>query len=338
MQSILDKIKKCPIYKVPEGWVVEYPEFNKLADDQLHSLWPWDEPEVENDVQDLRVRLTPAEYHGVVTTLKLFTLYEMRVGDEYWSGRVAKKFKRPEIQSMAHLFAAVEFNSHAKFYNKINEVLFLDNEAFYSEWKQSEVLRSRIEFLVDCVKNENDLLSTAAFTFIEGAVLYSSFAFLKHFQSPECGKDLMKNTCGGVSLSVADENTHAVGGAILYNNIHRECNLDQEEKSWLEEKVVKMAKEVYDHESEIIDIIFEKGEIGGISKQQMKDFVKHRINLCLENLQIQPVYSDYGNDIAKWFYRDINSVAFHDFFSANGSEYNINWKENRFGAVWADKE
>ena len=113
LNSITEKLKKCPIYKEVEGWIIEYPQFTKLVDEQMHTFWPFDEPEVENDVQDLRVKLSEAEYHGVVENLKLFTTYEMHVGDDYWSGRIMKKFKRPEFQRAASMFSAVEFNSHA---------------------------------------------------------------------------------------------------------------------------------------------------------------------------------------------------------------------------------
>ena len=71
-----------PIYKQPEGWVIEYPEFSKLADEQMHTFWPWDEPVVENDLQDLHTKLTQEEMNGIITVLKLFTLYEMRVGED----------------------------------------------------------------------------------------------------------------------------------------------------------------------------------------------------------------------------------------------------------------
>lgn len=324
------------IYDAPEGWIVEYSEFSELADQQMHTFWPWDEPEVENDVQDVRVKMTEAERHGVVTVLKLFTTYEMHAGDDYWSNRIMRTFKRPEIQRMASLFSAVEMNSHAPFYNKINELLYLDTEEFYSEWKESDVLKARMDFISKVVGNKDDLLSTAGFAFIEGAVLYSSFAFLKHFQSQECGKDLIKNICRGINLSVADENTHAVGSALLHNTIYSESNLSVVDQQHLAKTVFELAEEVYEHESEIISMIFSKGDIGGITRQNMEDFVKHRINLVLNSLGYNSMYEDEEMDgyIASWFYVNINSVQFHDFFSSTGSEYHIKWKESSFGEVW----
>lgn len=318
------------IFSKPTGWVIDYPQFAKLADEQMHTFWPWDEPEVENDVQDVRVDMTEAERHGLVTTLRLFTLYEMFAGEDYWAGRIMGTFHRPEIQRMASLFSAVEFNSHAPFYNKINELLYLDTEEFYEESMNDPVMADRIAFVNEAVESEDIAHSLAAFSFIEGAVLYSSFAFLKHFQAQECGKDLIKNICRGINLSVADENTHAVGSALLFQELRKEREVPSQED------IDAMADAVYCHEAAIIDKLFERGDIQGVTKTNLQDFVRHRINLCMTNLGYNELYSEHTMDnfIASWFYSNINSVQFHDFFSGGGSEYHINWNEQRFGEVW----
>ena len=339
--SIIEKLKGCPIYKEVSGWVIEYPQFDKIANEQMHTFWPWDEPDVENDVQDLRVRMTEAERHAVTENLKLFTIYEQHVGDDHWTGRIMKKFKRPELQRMASFFSAVEFNSHAPFYNQVNELLFLDSEDFYSSWKQDPAMVDRMKFIGRYAADENDLISIAAFSFIEGAILYSSFAFFKHFQSQDCGKDLIKNVCRGINLSVGDENTHAVGGALLFQQLWSEVgnNLSQHEKEFVVDSIYKVAKAVKEHEYPLIDRLFEKGELGGITKNNLKNFAMHRVDLCLEQLGLEPLYKDEitENFIESWFYKDINSVSFHDFFSGNGSEYNIDWREDKFGSVWETK-
>lgn len=329
--------KTLPMYQDQEGWIIKYPMFAKLADEQMHTFWPWDEPAVDNDIQDLRVRLTPGELNGITTVLKLFTIYERKVGEDYWSGRVAKTFGRPEINRMATLFSAVEGNSHAPFYNKVNEVLYLDNEEFYSSWKESEELSKRIEFVGKSVSDPDDAKSFAAFTFIEGSVLYSSFAYLKHFQSQECGKDLMRNICRGVDLSVADEHTHSLGGALLFNTLCSEMvehhNVDI--RNLLREDIEKMARQVYDHECGIIDLIFSE-EIKGITSEQLRNFVAHRVNLCLQNLGYNPLLEVTDTSIEKWFYESINGRKFHDFFTGSGSEYNINYDRLSFN-VWSSK-
>lgn len=325
------------IYQPVEGWVIEYENIDKMADEQFDALWPWNEPEVENDIADLRVNCTESEKHGIITTLKLFTHYEIHAGDDYWTGRFMNTFPRPEFKRLGSLFGAVEMNSHAPFYNKINESLYLDTEEFYGEWRSSEVLRERMKFIGKIIGSEDDLLSLAGFSFIEGAVLYSSFAFLKHFQAQECGKDLIKNICRGVNLSVGDENLHAVGGATVFQILKKERNLTSEQEELLADIITKIAVECYEHEAEIVEMLFSKGEIPGLTKQSLLDFVKHRINICLENLGVKPLFDKEELDgfIESWFYRNINSFQMHDFFSGGGSEYSINWKRERFGKVWS---
>ena len=165
--------KTLPLYQNQEGWIIKYPEFSKIADEQMHTFWPWDEPAVDNDIQDLRTKLDQGELHGLTEVLKLFTLYERRVGEDYWSRRVTRTFDRPEILRMSTLFSAVEENSHAPFCNKVNEVLYLDNEEFYQSWKESEALSARISFVAKSASDPDDAKSFAAFTFIEGSVLLS---------------------------------------------------------------------------------------------------------------------------------------------------------------------
>jgi ribonucleotide reductase beta subunit family protein with ferritin-like domain len=163
------------IYQPVEGWIIEYPEFDKIVDQQMHTFWPHDEHKVSNDVDDLRVNATYAERESIIYCLMLFTHYELRVGDDYWMNRIGKRFKRPEFQRMATMFAAVEMNSHAPFYNQANQVLYLDNEEFYSKWKIDDTLSARMEFISAVASSKDDLISIAGFSLIEGAVLYSNF-------------------------------------------------------------------------------------------------------------------------------------------------------------------
>ena len=333
---MIDLYKTLPMYQPEVGMITKYPEFAALADEQMHTFWPWDEPKVDDDIQDLRTKMTPSELNGITTVLKLFTLYERKVGEDYWSGRISRTFQRPEILRMSTMFSAVEENSHAPFYNKVNEVLYLDTREFYESWKESEELTKRIDFVGKAVADPDDAVSFAAFTFIEGAVLYNSFAYIKHFQAQSCGKDLIRNICRGVDLSVADEHTHSLGGAMLFNTLCKEMKEfhDIDIRDHLKDHIIEMGKVVYDHESAIIDLIFEEG-IDSLDPEDVRIFVKSRINLCLENLGYDPIFNVKENPIADWFYKSINSKKLTDFFTGSGSEYNINWNRKGFSSVWA---
>lgn len=310
------------------AYIFEYPEFAELADQQLKIFWPWFEIDVAKDKQDLMTNMTDSEYHGVVTALKLFTKYEVFVGNEYWLNRVMKKFPRPEIQRMASCFGHVELNSHAMFYSKINEELGLATEEFYNSYVEDPILVDRMEFIEDLVSSKDDVLSLAGFSMIEGAVLYSSFAFLKHFQSR--GKNKMVNVCRGINMSVMDENLHSIGGALLCTKLIEESKYTQKQLSKFKEQVYSAADKILEHECRIIDMMFEKGSIEGINKDQMKTFVASRLNTCLQQLNLPLKYETSDNPVAEWFYKGINDYSFNDFFSGIGREYQRNWDSSKF--------
>jgi len=319
-------------------YTIDYPIAIEFAETQNDILWTAKEIKVEKDLQDLRTNFTPAEYHGVVSTLKLFTLYELRVGDDYWNHFVAKVFQRPDIQRMANCFAFVEINIHAPFYNKINEVLGLDTDEFYSAYLNDDVLRNRMSWIAKQTIDRGDhyhrLKSLAVFSMIEGAVLYSSFAFLKHFQCE--GKNKLMNVNAGINFSVKDENIHSEAGAWLFrtylHELFRHREGDNFDYTMLTKEIVDTARIIYEHECIIIDKIFEYGDIKGITSHDLKTFVKSRINLCLQQLAIEPIYEVIENRVAEWFYKNINTAKIHDFFVKQGNEYNRNWNEKGF--VW----
>lgn len=317
------------------SYVVCYSEAVKFAETQEDIFWTAKEISVDKDVMDLRVNMTEAERHGVITTLKLFTHYELFAGRDYWLGRVMDTFPRPEIQRMASTFGFFELAIHAPFYNKLNEALFLNTDEFYNDYVHNPILKGRMGFIDAHVNDPSDLVSLGTFSLIEGVVLYSSFAFLKHFQTK--GKNKLLNVVRGINFSLRDENLHCLAGSWLYRSLRDELvKADptyQDEVDYAVQRLTEAARAIYEHESQIIDMIFEKGEIEGISPEQMKTFVKGRINLCLSHLGIGPVFEVFNDVISDWFYDSINSLSFNDFFTGVGNQYNRDWKQTEF--VWA---
>lgn len=309
------------ITQTKTAYTFDYPAAEKFAETQMDVYWLPTEIAVEKDVQDLRANMTESETHGVITVLKLFTLYELIVGNEYWGEKIKKAFPRPDIEFMATTFGFVEIGIHARFYNRVNAAMMLDTDEFYDSYKNDPILSERIDFVNSVADDTSNLpLAVAAFSMLEGAVLYSSFAFLKHFQSD--GKNKLVNVCRGINFSVRDENLHATAGAWLYNTLIEEMGLDESETENLNSQIVAVAHKIAHHEDRIIDMIFEKGEIEGITQEDLRTFVRSRINLCLENLNVEKIFIIDDNPIAEWFYNNINSYQLHDFFTGVGSEYN----------------
>jgi ribonucleoside-diphosphate reductase beta chain len=321
---------KVQMQTYKEAYTFDYPQAIEFAEAQEEVFWTANEIDVDKDIQDMLVNMSAAEKHGVITTLKLFTLYELVAGNEYWGGRFKRMFPRHDIRQMAVTFAYTELGIHAPFYNKINKALQLDNDEFYTDYVDDPVLKERMACVEAVVNHKCDLTSIAAFSLVEGAVLYSAFAFLKSFQAN--GKNSILNTVSGINFSVRDENLHGEGGAWAFKQLLSE-KLEAGEDVDLSElklRIKNLALELAEHEFRIIDMLFEKGEIEGIDRTQMRTFVKSRIDVCLNKLDINGMYVIEANPIGEWFYKDINMQKFGDFFASVSADYNRNWREAGF--------
>jgi ribonucleotide reductase beta subunit family protein with ferritin-like domain len=319
-----------PIYE--EKFAIE------LADKQMSIFWLPDEVKVEKDIQDVLTNFTPAEKHAVITTLKLFSLYETHAGDEYWLGRFRRTFDSAAFHRMASVFGMFELAVHAPFYNKINELLNINTPEFYLSYKDTQELEQRMEHIDEIINDPDDLVSLGGFSMVEGVILYSQFGFLKHYQSN--GKNKLLNVNRGLNFSLRDENLHSLAGAMCFKHEvkHKveQGNCSEEYLKQVEQKIRKCARKLYEHEKLIIKMLFSEGKIPGITETQLVHFVESRINVCLHQLGFEKEFTVTYDPLSEWFYDAINNYSFNDFFSGLGSQYNRNWDEEEFN--WKTKK
>jgi ribonucleotide reductase beta subunit family protein with ferritin-like domain len=300
----------------------EYNQAFNFQKAQSDHYWTHSQIEVDSDLMQYNTEFTDAEKHGINTVLKLFTTYEIHVAN-YWIDVVYKHFPSPEVRMMAQTFASVEAE-HALFYDKLNDALKLSNKEFYLSFMDDKHMKQRVDFIHNKLQvGDSDFelaRSLATFSFIEGVVLYSSFAFLMSFQNPP--KNKLKNVFTGLSYSVRDEALHADADSWLFNKFVEEYQVDRKA---LKSEIEKIAKECFKVEEKIIDNIFQQGKIDGITDVQLKNFVQSRINKKLRDIKYEPIYEVTYNPVAKWFYKSINQIEMSDFFDRNPTSYNNNW-------------
>ncbi len=193
-----------------------------------------------------------------------------------------------------------------------------------------------MEFIGEVLNHPNDLVSLGGFSMVEGAILYSTFGYLKHFNAN--GKNKMKTVGSGINFSVADESLHQQAGAKYFRHLTSDATQDgvyeqmfgdrAEVKATLE----KMARTIYEHEAEIIDMLFEKGDLDSLTTGELRVFVQSRLNICLMDLGLDSIFeiTEGSNTIADWFYDNINGYQSVDFFSQTGNQYTRKWNEDDF--------
>lgn len=316
-----------------DSYVRQYPSIVKLANKQLEEqFWTSSEMKVELDRMQLLYTLTPEQLHAVKTVLHLFLRYELMVGD-FWSKTVAETFPRPEVRLAASLIDMVEKAIHAEFYDQLNLVLGLDSDEYYLSYTKDKELNERVEWLGSVLNQEDKILAVIIFSMTETALLFSSFAVLKSFQSN--GLNLLPVIVRGTNQSSIDEDLHGQISAEIVNTYYSELGITLKEDTKRYEKVVEAVHYAYLHESRIIDMAFLNDTLNGVSKQEMKEFVKYRLNIYLERLGL-PKEFEIGNcPIIEWFEKNTYAYKMIDFFSAGvGMEYESSWNDDGFKAAW----
>jgi len=330
MSAVLPKI--CT---PTDSYTRHYPVLVELANKQLEEqLWFSSEMKVELDRMQLLYELSNEQFHAVKTVLHLFLRYELMVG-RFWEDVVAKTFPRPEVQLAASVVAMVERAIHAEFYNQLNTVLGMDTDEDYLAYVNDSELNERVEWLGKMLGQEDKILATIIFSMTETALLFSSFAVLKSFQSN--GYNMLPVIVRGTNQSAIDEDQHGIISAEIINTYYREIGQKLVDDTVRYEAVKQAVLHAYEHECRIIDMAFLSDTLNGVHKQDMKEFVKYRLNIYLERIQLPKMFDVTDCTIVSWFEKNTYSYKSVDFFTkGQGSEYESKWDSESFIAAWRD--
>lgn len=305
----------------------EYPEFYEIWIKAQSSHWSPFEVQMGSDVDDWKQKLTESEKNVIGNILKGFTIMETFVED-YWASNVARYFKKIEIQMVAHTFASFE-SIHAVGYAYLNDTLGLDD---YKAFLHDPTTYARIERLINTKgKTKEDIARSLAIfsAFTEGVSLFSSFAILLSFSK----RNLLKNTGQIIAWSVLDEQMHSQTGIMLFNIFKQEYP-----EIWTD----AFKKDIYDAarltvklEDDFIDKVFELGDIEGISKDDVKAFIRYRANDRLKALGLKSNWTNIDKDALErmsWFSVMTNGQNNVDFFSVKDTAYTKNLID--FEDIW----
>ena len=310
----------------------EYPEYYTEGWlKQAQAFWLHTEIPMQGDIKDWNEYLSIEEKNLVGNILLGFAQTECAVSD-YWTTMVTNWFPKHEIKQMAMMFGSQE-TIHATAYSYLNESLGLDDfEAFLHEPATAE----RFENLAGVSNNYTyeDLKwdanarievarSLAIFSaFAEGVALYSSFAVLYSFQM----RNLLKGIGQQMKWSVRDESLHSKMGCQLFRHM---CEEYPELIDQVKPAVYEAAKVMLDLELNYIYKMFEMGDLENLKKEDLKHFIKRRVNEKLAELGYNPFaggdeYFDYNIESAnelEWFYHLTGGTTHTDFFAVRPTDY-----------------
>ncbi len=310
----------------------EYPQAFDYYMKQQQAHWLWTEVPMAQDVTDWKTSLKDYEKNIVGGILKGFAQTETVVND-YWTSLVTGWFRKPEVIAMATTFGCFE-TIHAEAYSLLNEQLGLDN---FAEFLEDETTMAKIEALMN-VRDSHDgtpnwherAKSLAIFSaFTEGVNLFSSFAVLLSFKL----ENKLKGVGQIVEWSVRDESLHSDAGCWLFRTMMEENPKMKTKK--LQKEIAEAAQLALKLEFDFIDKVFEMGDLPNLGKDELKNFIKHRVNTKMGDLGLQPLIPSEEIDkgalkTMKWFDAVIAGKQHTDFFAnrvTNYSKGHVDWSQ-----------
>ena len=309
----------------------EYPEYYTEGWlKQAQAFWLHTEIPMSGDVKDWNEKLTDSEKNLVGNILLGFAQTECAVSD-YWTQKIVGWFPKHEIQQMAMMFGSQE-TIHAVAYSYLNETLGLENfEAFL----QDEATMERFDNLVSYEGTDKICIakSLAIFSaFAEGVSLYSAFAVLYSFQL----RNLLKGIGQQMKWSVRDESLHSKMGCQLFRHMCQEdSNLLQDCKK----DVIDAAEAMLKAEEKYIDKMFEQGDIENLKANDLKQFIRKRLNEKINELGYTNIreYFEYDDEAASrldWFYHLTGGHTHTDFFAVRPTDYSKANEGEDFEDIW----
>jgi ribonucleoside-diphosphate reductase beta chain len=297
---------------------------------QAQAFWLHTEIPMSGDIKDWNEKLTKAEKNLVGNILLGFAQTECAVSD-YWTQKVVSWFPKHEIKQMAMMFGSQE-TIHAVAYSYLNETLGLENfEAFLQE----EATMERFNNLVSYGGNKRVGIATslAIFSaFAEGVSLYSAFAVLYSFQL----RNLLKGIGQQMKWSVRDESLHSKMGCQLFRHMCQEDNKLLED---CKKDVTNAAEAMLKAEERYIDKMFEQGDIENLKANDLKQFIRKRLNEKLVELGYKHLgqyfsFDDKASSRLDWFYHLTGGHTHTDFFAVRPTDYSKANEGEDFEDIW----
>ena len=298
----------------------EYPELYEYVPAIRHSYWIHSEFNFTSDIQDFKSRLTDSERSAIKNTMLAISQIEVAV-KSFW-GDLYHRIPKPEIGSVGSTFAESEVR-HADAYSHLLEILGLNSE--FKELKKKPAIMKRVRYLETALKNsksdDNKEYAEAILLFslfIEQVSLFSQFLIIMAFNKH---KNMLKGISNVVEATSKEEQIHGDFGIDLIKI------LKKENPDWFTPEYHKniqgVCKQAFEAELDVVDWIFENGELDFLPKAVINEFLKNRFNNSLESIGIEKAFEIDQNLVSQteWFDDEIIGTKHGDFFVKRSINY-----------------
>ncbi|HLR37895.1 MAG TPA: ribonucleotide-diphosphate reductase subunit beta [Chitinophagaceae bacterium] len=291
----------------------EYPEVMPFVDAMNRSFWVHSEVDFTADTQDFKSNLSPVEKE--VVRRSLLSIAQVEVGVKAFWGDLYRHFPKPEFNCLGATFAESEVR-HSEAYSRLLDVLGYNGD--FASLLDVPVFQKKLDLIDSYMGKDKDIIWKLIFftIVIENTSLFSQFANILSFTR---FRGYLKNTSNIIAWTSVDESQHANAGVFIINKLREEGYID----STIEEQIRNSVGDYIEVEKELLDWIYENGELDFFTKEDMLNFMKYRVDGALEKMQVEKVYHIPFDKYRpmKWFEEDVFANELDDFFAKRPTAY-----------------
>lgn len=298
----------------------EYPQLNEYKEAVQHSYWLHTEFNYTSDIHDYKVNISDKERNAIKNAMLAISQVEVAVKN-FW-GDLHNRMPKPEVGAVGAVFGESEVR-HSDAYSHLLEILGLNSE--FERIQDIPALANRVNSLTQATKyaksesNKDFTLSLILFSlFIEHVSLFSQFLIIMSFNKH---KNYFKGISNAIEATSKEEQLHGLFGIELVDIIRKE------NPSWFDEemakKVYEACKNTFESELEVIDWIYEDGDLDFLPKEVVKEFIKNRLNNSLKSTGFEQLFEVDEKLVEQtdWFLDELTSTKHVDFFVKRSVNY-----------------
>ena len=289
-------------------WMFDY----YVQQNQMH-WFPEDVP-LHNDVKDWQ-DLEEHEKNLLTQIFRLFTQSDVDVSTGYVD-RYMRIFKKPEARMMMGAFNNME-SIHQHAYSLLLDTVGMP-EIEYKAFSEYTSMADKHEYVNNIKVSNRDRKSIAKALavysgFTEGLQLFSSFIILLNF--PRFGR--MKGMGQIITYSIRDESLHVEAMTRLFREYIQE-NIDLWTDDFKKE-IYQACRDMVELEDRFLDLVFEMGDIEGLTKEEVLQYIRYIADRRLLQLGLKPNYGVKDNPLL-WL-DEVLGVEHQNFFEGRATAY-----------------
>jgi ribonucleoside-diphosphate reductase beta chain len=290
--------------------------------------WLSSEIDFSRDREDYYNKLSELEQKSVSRTLLFFTQMDVEVGKAYLDFFIPY-FRNLEIRRMLASFANIE-QIHSEAYDKLARELNMPVES-YDEFLKYKEMSDKYDYIhnIDVSNDEEMAVAIGIISgALEGFVLYASFALLFYFSAHR--SDFSEPALMGVGQiiewSMRDESHHSASMIRLFLEFCSNAEFTDEQMRRIHSKIQAAFADLVRLETNFIHFILKDGDLEGLTKVDLVNYIKYLADIRLRQMQIEPIFGVESNPL-HWMQETLFFKEVTNFFSNTPTTYTKGMKD-----------